>query len=69
MLETRSGVSATGTQWQVASYVLETDGMYPKKMVFEVYGPDRIAQMNIRQGEELKVYFDVDAPDGSSVLF
>ena len=38
-------------------------------MVFEVYGPDRIAQMNIRQGEELKVYFDVDAHEWNGKWF
>ncbi|MBP5619463.1 MAG: DUF3127 domain-containing protein, partial [Bacteroidaceae bacterium] len=42
-------------------YVLETLEQYPKKMVFEVFGTDRMAQFNIQLGEVLVVSFDIDA--------
>lgn len=62
VLEERSGTSSrTGNEWRVASYVLETVEQYPKKMVFEVFGSDRIQTMNIQAGEMLTVKFDVDA--------
>lgn len=58
----RAGVSQrTGTEWKVASYVLETLDQYPRKFVFEVFGADRIAQMNVQVGQMLTVSFDVDA--------
>lgn len=61
-LPERSGVSQrTGTEWKLATYVLETLEQYPKKMVFEVFGSDRVAQMNIQVGQMLTVSFDVDA--------
>ncbi len=61
-LPERSGVSQrTGTEWKLAAYVLETMEQYPKKMVFEVFGSDRVAQMNIQVGQMLTVSFDVDA--------
>ena len=30
-------------------------------MCFDVFGADKIAQFNIQAGEELNVFFDVDA--------
>lgn len=66
-LPLRSGVSQrTGSEWQLASYVLETQGeRFARKMVFEVFGSDRIQQMNIQVGETLRVSFDIDARETS----
>ena len=62
VLPERSGVSQrSGSEWKVASYVLETQEQYPKKMCFEVFGTDRIQQLNIQAGEMLTVSFDIDA--------
>ena len=60
VLPERSGVSARG-EWKAGSYVIETHEQYPKKMVFDVFGADRLAQFNIQAGEELIVSFDIDA--------
>ena len=62
VLPERGGTSArTGSEWRVASYVLETMDQYPRKMNFEVFGVDRIQQFNIQLGEVMTVSFDVDA--------
>ena len=62
VLETRSGTSPrTGSPWKLQSFVLETPGQYPRRMVFEVFGEERLNQMNIQEGQELKVSFDIDA--------
>lgn len=62
VLPERGGTSArTGSEWKLGSYVLETIEQYPKKMVFEVFGSDRIAQFNIQVGETMTVSFDIDA--------
>ncbi len=64
VLESRGGTSArTGTPWKVQSYVLEVPGQYPRRMMFEVFGEEKIAQMNIQEGQDLKVSFDIDAHD------
>ena len=60
VLPERSGVSARG-EWKAGSFVLETHDTYPKKMMFDVFGADRLAQFNIQAGEELLVSFDIDA--------
>lgn len=59
-LPERSGVSARG-EWKSQTYVIETQGQYPKKLAFDVFGEERIKQFNIKQGEELTVSFDFDA--------
>ena len=62
VLPERSGVSPrTGNEWKMASYVLETTDQYPRKMVFEIFGADRISQFAIQLGETMTVSFDIDA--------
>lgn len=60
VLPERSGVSARG-EWKSQSFVIETHEQYPKKLVFDVFGADRLAQFNIQSGEEILVSFDIDA--------
>jgi len=58
----RGGISSrTGTEWKVKSYVLEVPGEFPRKMVFDVFGVDRLQAFNIQIGEQLTVFFDIDA--------
>ena len=59
-LPERSGVSARG-EWKSQSFVLETHDAYPKKVVFDVFGADRLARFNIQVGQEVMVSFDIDA--------
>ena len=62
VLPANSGTSArTGNPWMSQTYVIETQGQYPKKLAFDVFGEERIKQFNIKQGEELTVRFDIDA--------
>lgn len=60
VLPERSGVSARG-EWKAQSYVIETHDQYPKQMVFDVFGADRIAQFAIKIGDEIMVSFDITA--------
>jgi len=60
VLPERSGVSQRG-EWKSQSYVIETHEQYPKQMVFDVFGADRIAQFAIKSGDEINVSFDITA--------
>jgi hypothetical protein len=51
----------TGQTWMSQQYVLEVPGMYPKRMVFEVFGEDRIKSFNIQNGQDVVVSFEIDA--------
>ena len=62
VLEPREGTSSsTGKKWKVCSYVIETNEQYPKRVVFEVFGEDKISSMDIKENELLNVSFDIDA--------
>lgn len=59
-LPPRSGVSARG-EWKAQSFVIETHDNFPRKMVFDVFGEDRLTRFNIQSGQEVNVSFDIDA--------
>ena len=62
IMEARSGTSQrTGNMWMTQEYVIEVPGQYPRKMMFNIFGEDRIKQFNIQAGEEITVQFDIDA--------
>ena len=61
VLPERGGVSKTGNEWKMQEYVLETHEQYPRKICFNVFGADKIAQFNIQVGEEMTVSFDINA--------
>ena len=70
VLPANSGTSArTGNPWMSQTYVIETQGQYPKKLAFDVFGEERIKQFNIQQGEELTVRFDIDAHEYNNRWF
>ena len=57
VLPLQQGVSArTGNQWQSQEYVLEyftwSGSMYPDKVVFKVFGEDKIRQFALKELEE-----------------
>ena len=62
VMTAESGTSQrTGNTWMKQQYVLEVPGMYPKRMVFEVFGEDKIKSFNVQQGMEVTVSFEIDA--------
>ena len=61
VLPERGGIAKTGNEWKMQEYVIETHEQYPKKVCFNVFGSDKIAQFNIQAGEEMTVSFDINA--------
>lgn len=60
VLPERSGTSARG-EWKAQSFVVETEDNYSRKMVFDVFGAERLQTFNIKVGDKVKVSFDIDA--------
>ena len=58
LLEKRSGVSASGTNWTSQDFVIEIPGQYVSNAVFNVYG-DRVQLDQFQIGELIKVSFDI----------
>ena len=64
ILPASSGVSArTGNPWMSQEYVLEVPGQFPRRMMFRVFGEERIKMFNIQAGEEITVQFDINAEE------
>ncbi|MBR2638545.1 MAG: DUF3127 domain-containing protein [Bacteroidaceae bacterium] len=62
VLPERGGISKTGNEWKMQEYVLETtQEQYPRRVCFNVFGADKIAQFNIQIGETMTVSFDINA--------
>ncbi len=59
-LPQKTGMGARG-EWVVQEFVLETHDNFPKKMMFSVFGADRLQRFNIQVGQEVMVSFDIDA--------
>lgn len=69
VLPERGGVSKSGNEWKTQEYVIENHDQYPKKMCFNIFGADKIAQFNIQLGEELTVFFDIDCREWNGRWF
>ena len=50
-------------------FVIEHGGQYKKKAVFSVLGEDRWKQMNVVQGADVQVSFDIDAREWNGKFF
>ena len=62
VLEAKSGTSSrTGNKWMKQEYVMEVPGDYTRHCAFTVFGEDRIKQLNIQNGEDVTIQFDIDA--------
>ena len=66
VLPPQSGVSQrTGQQWASQQFVLQTDERFQQKLLFKVFGMDRLQQWNIQMGETLTVQFTADAHENN----
>lgn len=64
VLPAQSGVSKnTGKPWMTQQFVIETDGKYPKKVPFEIFGEDKIKQFNLQVGDEVTIQFDLEGSE------
>ena len=62
VLPAKEGVSqSTGNPWKCQDYVIETSEMYPKRCCFNVFGAEKIQEMNIQLGETLTVSLEINA--------
>lgn len=59
VLEEKTGEGKNG-KWQSQDAVIETDGQYPKKVCFNMFG-DKIIPLSI--GQEVSVSFEVESKE------
>ena len=59
ILEKQTGAGKNGT-WEKQEFILETQGQYPKKVCFNIWGA-KIAQFNIQNGEFINIGVDLES--------
>lgn len=60
ILPIESGVSKAGKEWKKGSFILETEGQYPKKVKFDLFGK-ALENAQIAEGMDCEVSFDVSS--------
>ena len=63
-----SGTSSHG-EWKSQQYVVETEEQYPTRLLFEVFGAEKIQQFDIHEGEKVTVSFDPTAREHEGKWF
>lgn len=62
VLPTLHGISKnSGKEWEVQPFVIETEGQYPRKIYFEIFGSERVAQNTPAEGSTVNVSFDLES--------
>ena len=62
ILPQESGVSkSSGKEWVKASYVLETQEQYPRKVKYDVFGEQRIKDCEVQIDDEVKMSIDIES--------
>ena len=64
VLDEQSGEGANGS-WRKQEYILETQGDYPKKICFTVWG-EKIDEFEIKKDEEVNVSINLESREYNS---
>ena len=68
--EPKSGVSKTsGREWTAQDFVLETMSEQPQSIVFNVFGADKIEELNINVGDNVTVDINFTAKEYNGRYF
>ena len=67
-MASKGGISkVSGNAWKSQDFVLEVpneqNSSYPEHAVFNLFGEDKIASINLREGMEVMVYFNLSATE------
>ena len=60
VLDKQTGNKKDGGTWQKQQYVLETQGLYPKKICFMVWG-DHVDTFNLKIDEVIRIEIDIES--------
>lgn len=62
VMQKRQGVSQrSGEMWESQSYVLEIDGRYTRRVLFDIFGSSAIARANLQVGDFVTMMGEVEA--------
>ncbi len=60
-LPLQEGTSRQGNAWKKKEWVLETQGMYPRKVKFHVFGENRVRDLQFEVGKAYRISVDLES--------
>lgn len=62
LFDIKEGIAkSTGNKWMLQQFLFETIEQYPKKILLELFGEDKIKFHNLQIGENVTVNFTINA--------
>lgn len=68
-LPIRSGVSQRGTEWKSREYIIQTEERYPRKVLFNVFGEDKINEFAIHSGDLVEAHLEIECREYNGKYF
>ena len=65
VLDKVSGTSKNG-EWVKQEFLIDTDGQYPKKVIFNLWGKNLDLLNNFKPGDDIKVSFEPESREYNS---
>lgn len=61
LLPMETGISKAGKAYMKANYVLTTNDKFPTETKFDVFGEDRIKELNLQVGQRVKLEGQIES--------
>jgi len=68
VVEPKSGTTARGA-WKMQQFVAESEGQFPHRLLFEVFGDEKLEKFNIQVDDEVIIQFEPNARESKSIWF
>ena len=68
-LPIRSGVSQRGTEWKSREYIIQTEERYPRKVLFNVFGEEKINEFAIHSGDLVEAHLEIECREFNGKYF
>ncbi len=68
VVEPKSGTTARGA-WKMQQFVAESEGQFPHRLLFEVFGDEKLQKFNIRVDDEVIIQFEPNARENKGIWF
>ena len=68
VVEPKSGTTARGA-WKMQQFVAESEGQFPHRLLFEVFGDEKLLKFNIQMDDEVIIQFEPNARENKGIWF
>ena len=69
IMPVENGTSQAGKEWRKREFVIETEGQYPKKIAFTLFGDKVTIIENYNVGDMIDVHFNLESREYNGKWF